>query len=141
MCCGLKDGSCRFWQRNDSTPGSNMLRAEIQRALRHAPRQLRGLRLGLQTRRGSNHSAAHVGESNSRSNVFRSVVHLFACPAVGKFSRASSAGGRRHLQLNFANQIVSVAEDCLSPERTFHGCSLMHFHGCVSYTLTCVSSR
>ena len=50
--------------------GSNMLRAEIQRALRRAPRQLRGLRLGLQTRRGSNHSAAHVGESNSRSNVF-----------------------------------------------------------------------
>ena len=27
--------------------------------------------LGLQTRRGSNHSAAHVGESNSRSNVFQ----------------------------------------------------------------------
>ena len=27
-----------------------------------------------------------------------SVSHLFACPAVGKFSRASSAGGRRHLQ-------------------------------------------
>ena len=51
--------------------GSNMLRAEIQRALRRAPRQLRGLRLGLQTRRGSNHSAAHVGESNSRSNVFQ----------------------------------------------------------------------
>ena len=29
---------------------------------------------------------------------FRSVANLFACPAVGKFSRASSAGGRRHLQ-------------------------------------------
>ena len=27
--------------------------------------------LGLQTRRGSNQSAAHVGESNSRSNVFQ----------------------------------------------------------------------
>ena len=27
--------------------------------------------LDLQTRRGSNHSAAHVGESNSRSNVFQ----------------------------------------------------------------------
>ena len=27
--------------------------------------------LGLQTRRGSNHSAAQVGESNSRSNVFQ----------------------------------------------------------------------
>ncbi len=40
---GLKSGSCRFWQRTDSPPGSNMLRAEIQRALRRAPRQLRRL--------------------------------------------------------------------------------------------------
>ncbi|GDY05498.1 hypothetical protein LBMAG51_02850 [Phycisphaerae bacterium] len=24
---------------------------------------------------------------------------------------------------------MSVAEDCLSPERTFHGCSRMHFRG------------
>jgi hypothetical protein len=38
---------------------------------RRAPRQLRGLRLGLQTRRGSNHSAAHGSESNSRSNVLQ----------------------------------------------------------------------
>ena len=30
----------------------------------------------------------------------------------------------------FANWIVSVAEDCVSPERTFHGCSRMHFRGC-----------
>ena len=55
-----------------------MLRAEIQRALRRAPRQLRRLRLGLQTRRGSNHSTAHVGESNSRSNVFQ-IRREFAC--------------------------------------------------------------
>ena len=40
-------------------------------ALKHAAPRLRGLRLGLQTRRGSNHSAAHVGESNSRSNVLQ----------------------------------------------------------------------
>jgi hypothetical protein len=118
-------------------------------ALKHAAPRLRGLRLGLQTRRGSNHSTAHVGEANSRSNVFqiasriclraqpleilpgefrrppdfrtlyglkwaRSVekrhgvpisearrcsacANLFASPAVGKFSRASSAGGRLHL--------------------------------------------
>jgi hypothetical protein len=32
---------------------------------------------------------------------------------------------------NFVNQIVSVAEDCLSPAGSFHGCSLMHFRGCV----------
>ena len=47
--------------------------------------------------------------------------NLFAYPAAGKFSRASSAGGRRHLRSNFVNRILSVAEDCLSPERTFHG--------------------
>ena len=63
---------------------SNMLRAEIQRTLRRAPRQLRGLRLGLQTRAGHGPDGAHANRS--------------ACPAVGKFSRASSAGGRRHLQ-------------------------------------------
>ena len=67
-----------FWQRTDLPPGFNMLRAEIQRALRRAPRQLRGLRLGLQTRRGSNQSAAYVGESNSRSNVFQ-IRHESVC--------------------------------------------------------------
>ena len=56
-----------------------------------------------------------------------SVAHSLACPAVGKFSRASSAGGRRHLLKKFASRIVSVAEDCLSPERTFHGCPLNVF--------------
>ena len=45
---------------------------------RRAPRQLRRLRLGLQTRRGSNHSAAHGGESNSRSNVLQ-ICREFAC--------------------------------------------------------------
>ena len=40
---GLKCGSCRIWQRTDLPPDSNMLRAEIQRALRRAPRQLRRL--------------------------------------------------------------------------------------------------
>ena len=57
---GLKSGSCRFWHRTDLPPDSNMLR-------RAAP-SCADL-LGLQTRRGSNHSAVQVGESNSRSNV------------------------------------------------------------------------
>ena len=65
------EGSCGFF-------GSGLICQRVQTycalkssALRRAPRQLRRLRLGLQTRRGSNHSAAHVGESNSRSNVFQ----------------------------------------------------------------------
>ena len=78
---GLKSGSCRFWQRDDLPPGSNkfrmvyenaagriswrsnMLRAEIQRTLRRAPRQLRGLRLGLQTRAGHGPDGAHANRS------------------------------------------------------------------------------
>ena len=54
-----------------------------------------------------------------------------AFPAVEKFCRASSAGGRLHLQQNFVNQILSVAEDCLSPAGSFHGCPLMQFRGCI----------
>ena len=34
-------------------------------------------------------------------NFFRSVLNSLASPAVGKFSRASSAGGRPNLQSNF----------------------------------------
>ena len=52
-------------------------------ALKHAAPRLRGLRLGLQTRAGHGPDGAHANRS--------------ACPAVGKFSRASSAGGRRNL--------------------------------------------
>ena len=98
---GLKYGSCRFWQRTDlptwlNTYGmfylyaagliswrSNMLRPEIQPALRRAPRQLRRLRLGLQTRAGHGPDGAHANRC--------------AYPAVEKFCRASSAGGRRNL--------------------------------------------
>ena len=73
-------------------------------------------RIKFSLERFSDHSAAQVSESNSRSNVVqisplptvanqilartlsRSVAHQLASSAVGKFSRASSAGGRRHLQ-------------------------------------------
>jgi len=52
--------------------------------------------LGLQTRRGSNHSAAHVGESNFRSNVFqicRTSVCVSSCWKVlsGEFRRRPTA--------------------------------------------------
>ncbi len=74
-CMDSKVVRADFWRRTDippgSPPGSNMLRAEIQRTIWRAPRQLRRLRLGLQTRRGSNQSAANMGESNSRSTVFQ----------------------------------------------------------------------
>jgi hypothetical protein len=140
-----------FWQRTDSPPGSNMLRlayADSGSACKLAGVQIIPLpsvanqilartlfksvrcprwRIKFSVERFSNQSAAHVGESNSRSNVvqisplptlanqilartlFRSVAHQLASPAVGKFSRASSAGGRRHLQE------ISQTGSCRSP--------------------------
>ncbi len=65
---GLKYGSCRF--------GSELLRHRAQKCCALKSSAPFGARqdnyadlLGLQTRRGSNHSAANVGESNYRSNV------------------------------------------------------------------------
>ena len=52
--------------------------------------------LGLQTRRGSNQSAAYVGESNSRSNVFQ-IRRVFVCVSSrwkvlsGEFRRRPTA--------------------------------------------------
>ncbi len=113
---GLKSGSCRFWHRTDLPPGSNMLRlayADSGSACKLAGVQI----IPLPT----------VANQILARTLSRSVAHQLASPAVGKFSRASSAGGRLNLQTNLFNRIVSVAEDCLSPERTFHGCSLMYF--------------
>ncbi len=62
--------------------------------------------LGLQTRRGSNHSAAHVSESNSRSNVFRSIAHLFACP-----------GGWKVLSGEFRRRPTALAKKISKPDR------------------------
>ena len=95
-CMGSKVVRADFGSGLICPKGSNILRAEIQRALRRAPRQLRGLRLGLQTRRGSNHSAAHVGESNSRSNVFQICCAFVCVPSrwkglSGEFRRRPTA--------------------------------------------------
>ena len=84
---GLKCRSCRFWQRTDSPPGSNMLR--LAYADSGSACKLAGVQI-IPLPRLANLILART--------FFRSVANLFACPAVGKFSRASSAGGRRHLQ-------------------------------------------
>ena len=62
--------------------------------------------LGLQTRRGSNHSTTHVGESNSRSNVFRSVAHLFAYP-----------GGWKVLSGEFRRRPTELVKKFSKPDR------------------------
>ena len=108
-----------FWQQTDLPPGSNMLRRAAQTC---SACKLAGVQIiPLPT----------LANQILARTFSRSVAHLFACRAVEKFCRASSAGGRRRLQKNFANWIVSVAEDCLSPAGSFHGCSLMHFRGCL----------
>ena len=81
-----------------------MLRPEIQRALRRAP-SCADL-LGLQTRRGSNHSTAHVGESNSRSNVFQ-IRHSFVCVS----SRWKVLSGE------FRRRPTSLAKKSRKPDR------------------------
>ena len=98
---------------------SNMLRAEIQRALRRAPRQLRGLGLGLQTRAGL------ASRRRTRETMFAFAAVCLARfflrlqpleSSLGRVPQATDCACEK-----IANRIVSVAEDCLSPERTFHG--------------------
>ena len=84
---GLKCGSCIIWQRNDLPPGSNMLR--LAYADSGSACKLAGVQI-IPLPRLANQILART--------FFRSVELLCACPAVEKFCRASSAGGRRHLQ-------------------------------------------
>ena len=119
---GLKYGSCRFWQRNDLTPGSNKFRMVYE----SAAGRIYGLKCGsgrfwqrTDLPPGSNMLRLAYADSGSACKLagvqiiplptlanqilartfFRSVANLFASPAVGKFSRASSAGGRLNLQI------------------------------------------
>ena len=136
---GLKSGSCRFWPRTDSPPGSNMLRlayADSGSACKLAGVQIIPLptlanQILARTFFRFRHASVCVpsrwkvlsGEFH-RPPDFRTLYGLkwarsvekrhgvpvsearrcsacanpFACPAVEKFCRASSAGGRLHLQ-------------------------------------------
>ena len=93
---GLKGGSCRIWQLTDLPPGSNMLRlayADSGSACKLAGVQI----IPLPT----------LANQILARTFFSSVALQLACPAAGKFSRASSAGDRRNLQTNF------VQPDCV----------------------------
>ena len=48
--------------------------------------------------------------------------------SAGRVPQAADGTCKQH---SF-NRIVLVAEDCLSPAGSFHGCPLMHFPGCIS---------
>ena len=89
---GLKSGSCRFC--------SGLIRNRVQKCCALKSSAPSGARqdncadlLGLQTRRGSNHSAAHVGESNSRSNVIQitSRIRLRIQPLESSLGRVPQA--------------------------------------------------
>ena len=62
--------------------------------------------------------------------LFPSRYSLRAQPLESSLGRVPQAADASCNKI-FASWIVSVAEDCLSPERTFHGCSHMHFRGCI----------
>ena len=83
---GLKSGWTQKWFVQD------LAADRFAPELKHAAPSCADL-LGLQTRRGSNHSAAHVGESNSRSNVFQipSRVCLRAQPLESSLGRVPQA--------------------------------------------------
>jgi len=70
-----------------------MLRAEIQRALRRAPRQLRGLARLANSPGLKSFRCPRWRIKFSLERFSDSVSHPFAFPAVEKFCRASSAGG------------------------------------------------
>ena len=91
---GLKSGSCRFWQRTDLPPGSNMLRRAAQTC---SACKLAGVQIiPLPT----------LANQILARKFFRSVANLFAYLAVEKFCRASSAGPRlsHSLLLEMGNQ-------------------------------------
>ena len=77
-----------------------MLRAEIQRALRRAPRQLRRLARLANSPGFKSFRCPRWRIKFSLERYSNYVAHSFAYPAAGKFSRASSAGGRLNLRSN-----------------------------------------
>ena len=81
-----------FGQWTDLPPGSNMLRAEIQRALRRARNKYADSGSACKLAGVQIIPLPTVANQILARTFFRSVAHLFACQAAGKFSRASSAG-------------------------------------------------
>ena len=63
-------------------------------------------------------------------------IRLRAQPLESSLGRVPQAADVACNQTSL-NRIVSVAEDCLSPERTFHGCTLMQFRGSNSWLYFC----
>ena len=96
---GLKCGSCRIWQLTDLPPGSNKFKMVYENAAGHISWRSNMLRLAYADS-GSACKLAGVqiiplptlANQILARTFFRSVA--LACPAVEKFCRASSAGGR-----------------------------------------------
>ena len=119
---GLKYGSCRFWQRTDLNPGSNMLRRAAQTC---SACKLAGVQIiPLPT----------LANQILARTFFRSVANLFTCLAVEKFCRASSAAPPR-----FSHALLlEMGKKCQKTTR------VAHFRGSTLQCLresVCVSSR
>ena len=108
---GLKSGSCRFWQRTDLPSGSNMLRRAAQTC---SACKLAGVQISpLPT----------LANQILARTFFRSVANLLACPAVEKFCRASSAGGRLNLRSNIEQPDRVGRRGLSEPGGIYHSCS------------------
>ncbi len=100
--------------------------------------------LGLQTRRGSNHSAAHVSESNSRSNVFqisRACVPSRWKVLSGEFRRRPTAPA-----IKFRKSDLVGRRGLSEPREDFSRLPTMHFCDSIpwlefSLESVCVPSR
>ena len=90
-----------FGQWTDLPSGSNMLRAEIQRALRRAPNKYADSGSACKLAGVQIIPLPTVANQILARTFFRSVAHPLACLVAGKFSRASSAGPPTALAIKF----------------------------------------
>ena len=117
---GLKSGSCRFWQRTDLPRAQTCC----------ASPTLTPARLANSPGFKSFRSPRWRIKFSLERFFDQSRICLRAQPLESSLGRVPQAADASCNKI-FASWIVSVAEDCLSPERTFHGCSHMHFRGCI----------
>ena len=120
---GLKNGSCGIWQRTDLTTWSNTYGMFYVNAAGRISWRSNMLRLAY----ADSGSACKLAQDMVPTAHTQIVVR--AQPLKNSAGRVPQAADCTCNQTPFT-RIVSVAEDCLSPAGSFHGCSLMHFRGC-----------
>jgi len=117
---GLKSDSCRFWQRTDSPRAQTCCASPTRTPARLA--------------NSPGFKSFRCPRWRIKFSLERfldpSRIRLRAQPLKNSAGRVPQAADETCKQNSF-NRIVSVAEDCLSPAGSFHGCSLIHFRCCI----------